>query len=123
MTFTRKTYEKLIHLFLKDPPNCDRGKEYRLAKFMLNMIPNLSFWESVKTEKVFSLTFFLTKENKALFKEDYSRYLKMLNFNPDALKNDEVALKDKKIGEDLGIKPRKKMNKLDFTKNGSKKEN
>lgn len=87
------------------------------------MIPNLSFWESVKTEKVFSLTFFLTKENKALFKEDYSRYLKMLNFNPDALKNDEVALKDKKIGEDLGIKPRKKMNKLDFIKNGSKKEN
>ena len=62
--FTRKTYEAIIHRFLKNPSGCLRPKEYRLAKFMLNMIPDVNFWLTAEAEKVNTLTYFLTKENK-----------------------------------------------------------
>ena len=123
MTFTKKAYETILYLFLKDPDNCIRGKEYRLAKFMLNMIPDLSFWQTVKAQKVSSLTFFLTKENKSSLKQEYKQYIKLCNLDPSSLKNKKYNLCSEKVGEDSGIKSNKKMSKLDFIKNATKKEN
>ena len=123
MTFNKKAYETILRLFLKDPANCIRGKEYRLAKFMLNMIPDLSFWQTVKSEKVSSLTFFLTKENKSSLKQEYKQYIKLCNFDPSSLKNKEYNLHKEKIGEDNNVKRAKKISKIDFIRNGTKKEN
>ena len=123
MRFTKKAYENIIRLFLKDPNNCNRGKEYRLAKFMLNMIPDLAFWKTVKAEPVSSLTFFLTKENKSSLSEEYKKYIKLCNFDPSTLKSKEYNLHKEKIGEDNNVKRTKKISKIDFIRNGTKKEN
>jgi hypothetical protein len=121
--FTRKTYETIIHLFLKDPANCHRPKEYRLAKFMLKMIPDLNFWRTVDFEPVSSLTYFLTKENKEMYLDEYKRYKRMSKFNPDKIKEKTYKLGKEKAGEDLNLKPNKKLNLLNFIKHGPKKEN
>lgn len=130
--FTRKTYETIIHLFLRDPASCYRPKEYRLAKFMIKMIPSLSFWKSIQPDfveiegRVTSLSYFLTKENKDLFLNEYERHKKISKFNPDKLKEKRYTLQDDKMGEDTAL-PRssnKKLNLLNFIKHGpSKKEN
>jgi len=121
--FTRKTYESIIHRFLKNPSGCLRPKEYRLAKFMLKMIPNVNFWLTAGAEKVNTLTYFLTKENKELYLSEYKRYLKLSKVNLDKLKEKSYALEDEKIGKDSKKSLNKKLNLLDFIKNGSKKEN
>jgi len=121
--FTRKTYEAMIHRFLKDPSNCLRPKEYRLAKFMLKMIPDVNFWLSAEAEKVNTLTYFLTKENKELYLSEYKQYQKLSKVNLDKLKQRSYLLEDEKIGKDLKKKPNKKLNLLEFIKHGAKKEN
>ena len=123
MTFTKKAYEAIINLFLKDPSKCNRGKEYRLAKFMLNMIPDLGFWKTVDSQPVTSLTYFLTKENKSLFKTEYIRYLNLSNFNPSKLKNEKYDLKSRKVGKSKKTKVNKKLNLLEFIKYAEKKKN
>ena len=123
--FTRKTYEAMIHRFLKDPANCLRPKEYRLAKFMLKMIPDVNFWKTTEAEKVLSLTYFLTKENKELYLLEYKKYKKLRKFKPDKLKQESYTLEDEKVGESSAFEkpPNKKLNLLDFIKHGSEKEN
>ena len=123
--FTRKTYEAMIHRLLKDPSNCLRPKEYRLAKFMLKMIPDVNFWKRVEAEKVLSLTYFLTKENKELYLSEYKRFKKLCKFKPDKLKQKSYTLEDDKVGESSALKKpsNKKLNLLDFIKHGSQKEN
>lgn len=119
----RKTYETIIALFLKYPADCHRPKEYRLAKFMLKMIPDLNFWKTVKSEQVLSLTYFLTKENKELYLQEYTRYKQMCKFKPDKLKEKKYALEGDKVGKDLKMKPKTKPSLLNFIKHGPKKEN
>ncbi len=121
--FTRKTYETIIHLFLKYPADCNRGKEYRCAKGMMTMIPDLNFWKTIQTERVLSLTYFLTKENKALYLHEYKLYKKLSKFNPDKLREKKYTLEDKKVGKDLKKRSNKKLNLLEFIKHGAKKEN
>ena len=123
--FTRKTYEAMIHRLRKDPSNWLRPKEYRLAKFMLKMIPDVNFWKRVEAEKVLSLTYFLTKENKELYLSEYKRFKKLCKFKPDKLKQKSYTLEDDKVGESSALKKpsNKKLNLLDFIKHGSQKEN
>ena len=121
--FTRKTYEAMIHRFLKNPSDCLRPKEYRLAKFMLTMIPDVNFWLTIEAEKVNTLTYFLTKENKDLYLHEYHHYKQMSKFKPDKLKEKKYTLESDKLGEDLKIKPKTKLSLSDFIKHGSKKEN
>ncbi len=123
MVFTKKAYEIIIHLFLKDPSKCNRGKEYRLAKFMLNMIPDLGFWKTVEAQPVTSLTYFLTKENKSLFKTEYMRYLRLSNFSLSKLKGKKYELKDEKVGGSNSLSRNKKLNLLEFIKNAEKEKN
>ena len=115
----------MIHLFLKDPANCHRPKEYRLAKFMIKMIPDINFWKTTEAEKVMSLTYFLTKENKELYLSEYKRYQKLSKIKLDKLKGKEYDLEDEKVGKDAPSmkSPNKKLNLLNFIKHGSKKEN
>lgn len=94
-----------------------------MAKFMLNMIPDIGFWKTIETQPVTSLTYFLTKENKSLFKTEYLRYLNLSNFNPSKLKDKKYDLKDGKIGKSNKIKRNKKLNLLEFIKDAEKKEN
>jgi len=129
--FTRKTYETIIHLFLKSPADCYRPKEYRLAKFMIKMIPDLNFWKSIQPNfveiegRVTSLTYFLTEENKSLFLDEYKRHKRISKFEPDKLKEKSYPLEDDKTGEDSpSVKSsNKKLNLLNFIKHGTKKEN
>ena len=120
--FTRKTYEAIIHRFLKNPSDCLRPKEYRLAKFMLKMIPDVNFWLTAAAEKVNTLTYFLTKENKELYLSEYKRYQKLSKVNLDKLKQRSYTLEDEKVGKDFKKKPNKKLNLLEFIKHGAKKE-
>jgi hypothetical protein len=98
---------------------------------MIKMIPDLSFWKSIQPDfveiegRVTSLSYFLTKENKDLFLDEYKRHKKISKFDPDKLKEKGYTLQDDKIGEDsvLPQPSNKKLNLLDFIKHGSKKEN
>ena len=90
---------------------------------MLKMIPDVNFWKTVETEKVLSLTYFLTKENKELYLSEYKRHQKLSKVKLDKLKGESYSLEDKKVGKDLKKKSNKKLNLLDFIKHGSKKEN
>tara|TARA_Y100000593_G_C4291434_1_gene328461 strand:- start:425 stop:721 length:297 start_codon:yes stop_codon:yes gene_type:complete len=98
---------------------------------MIKMIPDLSFWESIQPDfveiegRVTSLSYFLTKENKSLFLDEYKRHKKVSKFDPDKLKGKRYTLQDGKTGEDspLTKPPNKKFNLLDFIKHGTKKEN
>jgi hypothetical protein len=120
---TKATYEIIINLFLKDPSTCHKGKEYRLAKCMLKLVPDLKFWESIKAEPVFSLTYFLTKENKARFLHEYEHFKIMAKFDLDKMKETKYSLADDKVGEDSAKRSNKKLNLLEFIKHGAKKEN
>ena len=90
---------------------------------MLKLIPDLNFWKTVESEKVLSLTYFLTKENKVLFLDEYKRHQRMSKFRPDKLKEKNYSLGDEKVGKSLNKKLNKKLNLLEFIKHGSKKEN
>ncbi|MAF43705.1 MAG: hypothetical protein CMI54_06015 [Parcubacteria group bacterium] len=87
------------------------------------MIPDLNFWKTIQTERVLSLTYFLTKENKALYLHEYKLYKKLSKFNPDKLREKKYTLEDKKVGKDLKKRSNKKLNLLEFIKHGAKKEN
>ena len=64
---------------------------------MLKMIPDLNFWQSVQAEKVLSLTYFLTKENKELYTNEYKRYKRMSKFDPVKLKEKSCKVQDLKL--------------------------
>ena len=89
------------------------------------MIPDVNFWLTAEAEKVNTLTYFLTKENKELYLSEYKRYLKLSKIKLDKLKGKEYALEDEKVGKDSPLmkSPNKKLNLLNFIKHGSKKEN
>ena len=124
----KATYEIIINLFLKDPSTCHIGKEYRLAKCMLKLVPDLKFWQSIKTEPVFSLTYFLTKRNKVRFLHEYERFKTMAEFDLDKMKEAEYPLSenplpDDKVSKSTVRRSNKKLNLLEFIKHGTKKEN
>ena len=64
---------------------------------MLKLVPDLKFWESIKTEPVFSLTYFLTKENKARFLHEYERFKAMANFDLDKMKEMTWGVYDPRV--------------------------
>ncbi|MAH47177.1 hypothetical protein CMI37_15225 [Candidatus Pacearchaeota archaeon] len=97
---------------------------------MIKMIPDLSFWKSIQPDfveiegRVMSLSYFLTKENKSLFLDEYERHKKTSKFEPDKLKEKSYPLEDRKIEKGSSVKsPNKKLNLLNFIKHGTKKEN
>jgi hypothetical protein len=90
---------------------------------MLKMIPDVNFWLTAAAEKVNTLTYFLTKENKELYLSEYKQYQKLSKVNLDKLKQRSYTLEEEKIGKDFKKKPNKKLNLLEFIKHGAKKEN
>jgi hypothetical protein len=87
------------------------------------MIPDVNFWLTAEAEKVNTLTYFLTKENKELYLSEYKRYQKLSKVNLDKLKEKSYPLEDKKVGKDFKKQLNKKLNLLEFIKHGAKKEN
>ena len=63
------------------------------------MIPDINFWKTAEAEKVMSLTYFLTKENKELYLSEYKRYKKLSKVKLDKLKGKKYVLEDNKVGK------------------------
>lgn len=101
----------LIELLISDIKNVSFPREMKFANILGKISTDQTFWESLPNEKVYSLAFFIKKENQDIIKYHHDLFIK--NKWVDFIKSkknsldfpkQEVILSETKVGEDVEIK-------------------
>lgn len=122
-SFKRSDYSILVRLFLKQPDKINYPKEYALAKKLLQIYHDFSFWRGDLLESKYgvlnSLAYFLTEEGKYFLKNNYIYHKKRKDLELGSLTNNNIQLEEGKVGENLKRTAVKKTSLLDFIKDDS----
>lgn len=101
----------LIDLLIADKKGISYPREIKIANQLGKICSDQKFWDSLPTEKVNSLTFFIKKENQDIIKYQHDLFVKnewtefvKTKKNSIDFPKQEVILSETKVGEDVEIK-------------------
>ena len=101
----------LIDLLIADKKNISYPREIKIAKQLGQICLDQKFWDSLPTEKVNSLSFFIKKDNQNIIKYQHDLFIKnkwtefvKTKKNTIDFTKQEVILSETKVGEDIKIK-------------------
>ena len=121
--FKKSDYNILVSLFLKEPRKINYPKEYAIAKKLLLIYPDFTFWKSTLLQEKYgvlnSLAYFLTQDGKKFIKFNYNSHVKRESLSIASPKKSEISLQKNKVGESLGLKSKRNPSLIDFIKNDS----
>lgn len=116
----RQDYSILVNLFLKEPKDINYAKEYAVAKKLLLISDDFTFWKSLvlsdKHNKLNSLAYFLTKEGKAFLIKALSVHKNTKDLPASLFESPSFELEKDKIGKSLNLGKPKKISLIDFIK-------
>ena len=116
----RQDSSALVNLFLKEPKDLNYAKEYAVAKKLLLISDDFTFWKSLllsdKRNKLNSLAYFLTKEGKAFLLKALSVHKNTKDLPASLFESHSFELEKNKIGKSLNLEKPNKVSLIDFIK-------